>query len=421
MKKLKQVKLLRKLKRFNSIDTKSINAAVKVLRSGKLSPFVGNWKNDKIVGSFYGGNKVKELEKKISKIFKVKFAISVNSWTSGLICAVGAIETSPGDEIIVSPWTMCASATAILHWMAVPVFADIDYNTFNITAETIQKKITKRTKAIIVPDIMGQSAEIDKIIKLAKKNNIKVISDSAQAIGVKFKGKYSGTMADIGGYSFNYHKPINCGEGGVVVTNNKLLAKKIFLIRNHGEAVVKKMKFKKINNIIGYNFRLGEIEASIVIEQLNKLKEIIKSRQNLVKILNNGLDKLKNLKIPQVQYGSEHLYYYYALKFTKKNFNRKTIIKELNKRGVPVESNYANLHLLPMYQNKIAYGKFPWSNKIYKGNVSYKKGICPVAEHLNDKEYIGLHMYKYDYKKKDIEYFVDQFKLVWKKFNLNTV
>ena len=127
-----------KLERFNSLDQNSINAALKVLKSGKLSPFVGNWKNDKIVGSFYGGKNVQKLEEHFRKKFKVNYAIAVNSWTSGLICAVGAIDTKPGDEIIVSTWTMCASATAILHWMAVPVFADIDNETFNINLKTIK-------------------------------------------------------------------------------------------------------------------------------------------------------------------------------------------------------------------------------------------------------------------------------------------
>lgn len=409
---------MRKLKRFNSIDGKSIKAALRVLKTGKLSPFVGNWKNDKIVGSFYGGKMVQKLEKIFAKKYNVKYAISVNSWTSGLICAVGAIDIKPGDEIIVSPWTMSASATAIINWFAIPVFADIDYETFNITAKSIEKKITKRTRAIIVPDIMGQSAEIGQIMKLAKKYKLKVISDSAQALGTTHNGKFTGTISDIGGYSFNYHKPINCGEGGILVTNQKNLAQKMYLIRNHGEFVVKKMGFEKINNIIGYNFRLGEIEASIVIEQLKNLNKIIKYRNSLVNILYRELKHLKYLQLPTVLEGNTHLFYYFALKFNKNNFNKIKIVKELNKRGVPVEPTYANIHLLPMYQKKIAFGKFPWSKKIYKGNISYKKGICPVAENLNDHQYIGLHMYKYDYNKNDMKYFSKQFKEVWKKFNL---
>jgi len=355
-----------KLKRFNTIDKPSIKAALKVLKSGELSPFVGNWKNDKIVGSFYGGKKVQELEKKIKKDFNVKYAIAVNSWTSGLTCAIGALDIKPGDEIIVSPWTMCASATSVLHWFAVPVFADIDYDTFNITSETIKEKITKLTRAIVVPDIMGQSAEIDKIMKLAKKNNLKVISDSAQAIGTKYKGKYAGTHADIGGYSFNYHKPINCGEGGMIVTNNKLLAQKMYLIRNHGEAVVKKMGFNKINNIIGHNYRMGEIEASITIEQLKKLKTIIKRRVRMAKVLNHGLANLPYLKIPKIQKQSEHLYYYYALKFDNKNFDKKKIVKELNKKEFPLKEIMQTCIYYQFFKKKLPMENFHGQLKFTK-------------------------------------------------------
>ncbi len=409
---------MRKLKRFNSIDGKSIKAALRVLKTGKLSPFVGNWKNDKIVGSFYGGKMVQKLEKIFAKKYNVKYAISVNSWTSGLICAVGAIDIKPGDEIIVSPWTMSASATAIINWFAIPVFADIDYETFNITAKSIEKKITKRTRAIIVPDIMGQSAEIGQIMQLAKKNNLKVVSDTAQAPGALYKKKFAGTLADVGGFSLNYHKHIHTGEGGILVTNDDQIAERLQLISHAGEPYKGVNAIEKINNIIGYNFRLGEIEASIVIEQLKNLNKIIKYRNSLVNILYRELKHLKYLQLPTVLEGNTHLFYYFALKFNKNNFNKIKIVKELNKRGVPVEPTYANIHLLPMYQKKIAFGKFPWSKKIYKGNISYKKGICPVAENLNDHQYIGLHMYKYDYNKNDMKYFSKQFKEVWKKFNL---
>ena len=403
-----------KLKRFNSIDKKSVKSALKVLKSGKLSPFVGNWKNDKIVGSFYGGKNVQDLENYFKKKFNVKYAIAVNSWTSGLICAVGAIDIKPGDEIIVSTWTMCASATAIIHWMAIPVFADIDKDTFNINLETIKKCYSKRTKAIIVPDIMGQSSEIDKIMSFANKKKLIVISDSAQAIGVKYKNKYAGTVAHVGGYSFNYHKPINCGEDGIIVTNIKKIAQKMYLIRNHGEAVVQKMGFKDINNIVGYNFRMGEIEAAIALSQMKQLNSIIRYRKKLASILNKELKNLPYLQIPKKQTGSDHLYYYYALKFKNKNFPKSKIIEELNKRKIPVEINYANIHMLPMFKKKIAYGKYPWKFNMHK--VKYGKGACPIAENINTNEYIGLHMYKYDYTADHMYKICNEFKKVWKKF-----
>ena len=224
-----------RLKRYNSIGKEELNSAVKVLKSGILSDFVGtSGKN------FDGGKYVRKFEKRVQKDFKVKYAISVNSWTSGLICSIGAIDPSPGDEIICTPWTMCACATAILHWNCIPVFVDINKSNFNYDLKQLRNKITSKTVAILAVDIFGQSENLDAIKKIIKNRNIKIISDTAQAIGSMYKNKFSGTVADIGGYSFNYHKHINTGEGGMIVTNNKNLAQRCKLIRNHGEAVIKK-------------------------------------------------------------------------------------------------------------------------------------------------------------------------------------
>ena len=226
---------MRQFKRYNTIGKEEIIAANKVLKTGILSKFLASSGQN-----FFGGPQVNKFEKSIKKFFKVKYAITVNSWTSGLIACVGALDVEPGDEIIVTTWSMCASATAILHWNCVPVFVDIDPETYNIDPESIKKKITKKTKAIMTVDIFGQSCDILKIMKIAKENNLKVISDSAQSIGSKVGKKYSGTLADIGGYSLNYHKHINTGEGGIIVTNNKKLYERSCLIRNHAEAAIKK-------------------------------------------------------------------------------------------------------------------------------------------------------------------------------------
>ena len=153
------------------------------------------------------------------------------------------------------------------------------------------------------------------------------------------------------------------------------------------------MGFKDINNIVGYNFRMGEIEAAIALSQMKQLNSIIRYRKKLASILNKELKNLPYLQIPKKQAGSDHLYYYYALKFKNKNFPKSKIIEELNKRKIPVEINYANIHMLPMFK-KIAYGKYPWKLNVHK--VKYGK-TCPIAENINMNEYIGLHMYKYDY------------------------
>lgn len=343
-----------KLKKYNSIGNEEIKSALKVIKSGVLSDFVGSKGRN-----FEGGKYVRKFEKKAQSYFKVKYAISVNSWTSGLICSIGAIDPSPGDEIICTPWTMCACATAILHWNCIPVFVDINKDNFNYDLKQLKSKINSRTIAILAVDIFGQSENIDEIKKLIKNKKIKIISDTAQAIGSTYKGKYSGSLTDIGGYSFNYHKHINTGEGGMIVTNNKNLAQRCKLIRNHGEAVIKKND-KSISNILGYNFRLGEIEAAIGIEQFKKLKKIIKFRQKLAKTFIDRISNLEGIQTPIIRKGSTHVYYVipFVLDLKKFKYKRKKILDILKKEKITgLVAGYTNLHLLPIFQNKIAYGK----------------------------------------------------------------
>ncbi len=405
---------MKKLLRYKSIGKEELIAAKKVIKSGVLSDFVGaKGKN------FEGGKEVRNFENSISKYFKVKYAISVNSWTSGLICSIGAINPEPGQEIICTPWTMCACATSIVHWNCIPIFVDIDQHTFNFDINDLRKKITKKTIAIIAVDIFGQSENIDEIKKVIKNRNIKIISDTAQAIGSKYKNKFSGTISDIGGFSFNYHKHINTGEGGMIVTNNSKYAQRCKLIRNHGEAVIKQNSNKKeISNILGYNFRLGEIEAAIGSQQLKKLKKIIKFRQKLVKTLTNEIKDLKGLRTPIIKKKCTHVFYVipFVLKLNELKYTRSEIIKKLKKLDiVGLNEGYSNLHLLPIFRNKIAYGTkgYPWT--LNKNKRVYKKGLCKNAEELNDKTFFYLSICAYDYSINDMKNYAYKFKKVWKQ------
>lgn len=403
-------------KPHNPIGEEEKRAVLEVMDSGVLSKYLGAKSKD-----FYGGPKVLEFEAELARYFKVKHAITVNSWTSGLIAAVGAIGVAPGDEIIVSPWTMCASATAILHWNAIPVFADIEPETFCIDVNSIKSKITNRTKAILAIDIFGHSADMDAIREIADQYDLKVISDTAQAPGALYKGKFAGTIADIGGYSLNYHKHIHTGEGGVLVTDDDSLAERLKLIRNHAEAVVNNNSVKDLNNMLGYNFRLGEIECAIGIEQLKKLNNIIHQKQSIAEQLNKGLSNLEGLSIPIVKSDCTHVYYLYPLVVDadKLGVTRDKIVQALQAEGVPgIAAGYQNIHLLPIFQEQVAYGgtSFPWSLSEHK--INYSKGICPVAEKLHSETLFYLGVCIFDFTVDEIALIIKAFHKVWENMNL---
>lgn len=397
---------------YNPIGNEETEAVKKVIESGNLSQYLGCWAPD-----FYGGSKVQEFERACEDFFSVKHAITVNSWTSGLIAAVGAVGIEPGDEVIVSPWTMCASATAILHWNAIPVFADIDADTFCLSPESVEKNITPYTKAIMSVDIFGHSADMDALRDIANKYNLKIISDTAQAPGAIYKGKYAGTLADVGGFSLNYHKHIHTGEGGILVTDDDDIAERLRLIRNHAEAVVEAKGVTNLSNMVGYNFRLGEIECAIGIEQLKKLESLVAKKQESAELLTKGIGKLPGLLTPKVMPGCTHAYYGYplVLELEKLPVNRDRIYEALKAEGVPISKGYQNVHLLPMYQKKIAYGSkgFPWSSDICKREVNYNKGICPTAEDLHFNRQMGVGICVNELSNSDVELIIQAFNKVW--------
>jgi len=401
------------VKRYNSIGSEEAEAVKKVVEKGVLSDFLGSWDSDK----FYGGEQVRGFEEEWSKYFDVKHSISVNSNTSGLMAAIGALGLEPGDEVIVPPWTMTATATAVLVWGGIPIFADIKQDTFTIDSDDIKKKITKRTKGIIAVNILGQACDYESILDIAKTNKLWVIEDNAQAPGVKYKNKFLGTWGDIGVFSLNYHKHINTGEGGICITDSDILAERMQLIRNHGEAVVEGKKVERIDNIIGFNFRMTEMEAAIGREQLKKLNPLLLKRKGIVERLSKGLEGFFGLNIPARENHSGHSYYLYSIVFDikKLKLSRRVICDAIRAEGVPgIAEGYTNIHLQPIYKKKIAFGTshYPWSlNSDVEYN--YAKGICPVAERLHDEEFACIQLCNYDFNDNDVDKVIEAFNKVW--------
>jgi len=408
---------------YQVIGSEEEDSVRKVLNSGVLSKFIGVWCKD-----FYGGTEVRALEKEWAEMVGVKHAISVNSATSGLYAAVGAGRVGPGDEVIVSPYTMAASATAPLIFNAVPVFADIEKEYFCIDPDEFEKKITPRTKAIIVVDIFGQPYDAARINAIARKHGILVIEDAAQAPGAKYNGKWAGTLGDIGVYSLNYHKHIHSGEGGIVVTDNDELADRVRMIRNHAEAVALGRDMPNLENMVGFNFRMTEIEAAIARAQLKKLPGLLKQRQDNVKYLSEKLSGIPCLEPAKIREGCEHSFYVHPVSFNPDaaGVRRETFINAVKAElmpselreddGVLISCGYVKpLYLLPIYQKQIAYGSqgCPFKCPLYKGKVDYSKGVCPVCEEYHFEKLITHELMRPPITHKDLDEVFNAFAKVW--------
>lgn len=390
---------------YNTIGEEEKRAVMKVLESGNLSQYLGAWTHD-----FLGGPTVRTFEENWCKAFDVKYAVTVNSNTSGLFTAIGAIGIQPGDEVIVSPYSMSASAIAPLVYGGVPVFADIHPDTFCMDPVSIEARITPRTKAILVVHIFGHPADMDSIMAIAKKHNLYVIEDCAQAPMGKYKGQLVGSIGDLGVFSLNYHKHIHTGEGGVITTNNSTLADRCQMIRNHAENVTAPRDIKDLTNLIGYNYRMTEMESAIGIEQLKKLPSLLEQRLENVAFFNEKLSMFPAFEIlPMLTDGSVNTYYVYPVKYKKEiaGIERNKFVEAL-KAEIPtailretaplIGAGYVKpLYLQPIYQQKAAWA---YNKELYNGTADYSPGICPVAERMHFEE-LFTHEYMRPGMKRD--------------------
>jgi len=315
---------------------------------------------------FILGPNLDELEKEVASYYGVMYAVGLASGTDALHLSLRAIGIGKGDEVITTPFTFIATAEAISYTGAMPVFVDIDPKTFNIDSSRIEEKITSKTKAILPVHLFGLPAEMDPIVSIAKRYNLKVIEDSAQAFGAEYRGRKVGTFGDTGCFSFFPSKNLGCyGDGGMLITNNREIAIKTKALRNHGSYV------RYHHSEIGFNSRLDEIQAGILRIKLKRIDEYNRMRRNNALLYKEGLKDLPII-LPEELPDTYHVYN----QFTIRSEKRDAIRDALNQNDIASMIYYPlPLHLQEVYRD-----------------LGYKEGDLPESEKAS-KEVISLPIY----------------------------
>ena len=358
---------------YNRIGAAEREAVLETLESGILSGYVG------APGpGFDGGPKVQELEARWADTFDITHAVAVNSATSGLFAALGACGVSPGDEVIVPPYTMSATAVAPFVYGGVPVFVDIEPKSFCLDVERVRDAITDRTKVIIAVNLFGHPARLAELRALADARGIYLVEDNAQAPLATENGVFAGTIGHIGVFSLNRHKHIQTGEGGVCTTDDGDLALRLKLIRNHGENLIEHHNVSKAQDLIGFNYRLTELSAAVGVAQLERATEIINEREALGHRLSAGVSGLPGLTPPQVRAACRHTFYAWPLRYDADAVGvpRSVFLRAMAAEGVPLDGGYvAPLYRLPIF-------------KVRKSRHGPHE--CPVTERMHEHEEVGF-------------------------------
>ncbi|MGX1193722.1 DegT/DnrJ/EryC1/StrS family aminotransferase [Metabacillus sp. SLBN-84] len=322
-------------------------------------------------GQYILGPKVLELETKIAEKLGVSDAIAVGNGTDALVMVLDALGIGAGDEVITSPFTFFASAEAISRVGATPVFADVDPNTFNLDPGKTAKAITEKTKAIIPVHIFGQPADMDEMNALAKKHGLYVIEDACQAFGAYYKGKRAGSLADVACFSFFPTKNLGTiGDGGIITTSNPELAASLRKLRMHGTSK------KYYHDAIGYNSRLDEIHAAILLVVLEKIDEWNSKRQEFAEQYRTELSSLSGLTCPKASADRSHIYHLFCLQSDK----RDDCLQVLKDNQIASGVYYPQcLHLQEVYRS-----------------LGYRKGDFPEAENLSNTLFaVPMHPFLY--------------------------
>jgi len=343
---------------FTDEDLREITSNVEeALRSGWLT----------------SGPNVQKLEEQFSKFIGTSYAVALNSCTAALHAILLALGIRSGDEVIVPADTFVATANVVLCVGAKPIFADSDLKTFNISPEDVQNRVSKKTKAIIAVHLGGNPCDMKELGELTDDYRITLIEDCAHAHGAKYKGSKCGTFSLAGAFSFYPTKIMTTVEGGIVTTNQKDLAEKIMLIRNHGRAGYGPHEIVQI----GYNYRLSDIHAAIGLNQMKHIDMFLEQRDKIARIYHEGLSKISWIKPQHVRDGNASSYYAYIVNLADNSpIGRDELVKKLNDHGVMTSIVYYPVHLQPLYVNLFG----------------FKAGMLPVAEELGRRSF-ALPMY----------------------------
>lgn len=321
-----------------TIDEDDINAVVDVLKSDYLTT----------------GPKIAEFEQAVASYTGAKYAVAISNGTSALHAACFAAGIGRGDEVITTPLTFAASANCVLYCGGTPVFADVDPYTYNIDPEDIRKKITDKTRAIIAVHLAGQPCDMDEIHSIAQEHNLIVIEDGAHALGSVYKGKKVGCLSDMTTFSFHPVKPITTGEGGMIMTDNGELYKRLVLFRSHGitrdESMMTRNEgpwfYQQLD--LGYNYRITDIQCALGCSQMRKLDKFLKRRRELAERYNNAFIECDNIVIPYQLPDTQSGWHLYIVQV--KNHDRKQVFETLRDKGIGVNVHYIPVYMHPYYQ-----------------------------------------------------------------------
>ncbi|MBQ3054493.1 MAG: DegT/DnrJ/EryC1/StrS family aminotransferase [Oscillospiraceae bacterium] len=337
---------------------------------------------------YWFGNKVKALCEKFKTMYGSKYCVATSSGTASIHVALGAAGVTEGDEVIVSPITDMGSVIGILYQNAIPVFADLDPHTYNMTAETIEACISEKTKAVVVVHLAGNPAEMDEIMALAKKHNITVVEDCAQSYECFYKGRKAGSIGDFGCFSLNDFKHISAGDGGMVLTNDEesFYTAAGFADKNY-DRYQRDVHASEIP-FIAPNYRMNELTGAVGLAQLDRVEGICARRNEIGMRLTEALKDLPGVYPPEVKDYNKSSYWFYMLRIDEKEAGctREEFSEALAAEGIPNQPGYIPFCV---YMNKLFLEKTgymgthaPFDSKYYGKEIEYKAGLCPNAEEI---------------------------------------